>query len=524
MAINSSTSGGKHRRALVTICIMSATIMQAIDTTIANVALPYMQGSLSTTQDQINWVLTSYIVAAAIMTSPLGWISTRFGRKKLFILCAAGFTIASMLCGLALSIEQMVLYRILQGVFGAALVPLSQAVLLDIYPIEMRGQAMAIWGMGVMLGPIMGPTLGGWLTDAYSWRWVFFVNLPFGIITVLGLSAFMDETPIRRDVPFDWFGFVAFSISIGALQMMLDRGEQANWFESTEIWIDAFLAVGGMYYFLAHSLTVTQPFFQLEIFKDRNFVVSVIFIFIVGVILLATLALITPYIQEVMGYPVFTAGILLGARGIGTLVAMMIVGRLLRTIDARILVFIGLVLSSWSLYSMIEFSPDTSAQTIVETSVAQGVGLGLIFVPLNTVAFATLAAHLRTDGTAVWTLVRNLGSSIGISIVIAQLTEKTAVFRSQLAEHITPFNDALNDPNVAAILDPSTDAGRGLIDQMLTRQGTIMAYSNDFMLMLIVSLAAFPLLLLIQGPKKAMESAAATKKQKEAKQLVVAHD
>jgi MFS transporter, DHA2 family, multidrug resistance protein len=279
-----------------------------------------------------------------------------------------------------------------------------------------------------------------------------------------------------------------------------------------------------MYYFLAHSLTVTQPFFQLEIFKDRNFVVSVIFIFIVGVILLATLALITPYIQEVMGYPVFTAGILLGARGIGTLVAMMMVGRLLRTIDARILVFIGLVLSSWSLYSMIEFSPDTSAWTIVETSVAQGVGLGLIFVPLNTVAFATLAAHLRTDGTAVWTLVRNLGSSIGISIVIAQLTEKTAVFRSQLAEHITPFNDALNDPNVAAILDPSTDTGRSLIDQMLTRQGTIMAYSNDFMLMMIVSLAAFPLLLLIQGPKKAIQSPAATKKQNQVKELVVVHD
>jgi MFS transporter, DHA2 family, multidrug resistance protein len=524
MAPAPQTTAAKYRRALLTICIMAATIMQAIDTTIANVALPYMQGSLATTQDQINWVLTSYIVSAAIMTAPLGWISVRFGRKKLFILCAAGFTVASMLCGSALSIEQMVLYRILQGVFGAALVPLSQAVLLDIYPIEMRGQAMAIWGMGVMLGPIMGPTLGGWLTDVYSWRWVFFVNLPFGVITVLGLSAFMDESPTRRDVPFDWFGFLAFSLGIGALQMMLDRGEQASWFESNEIWIYASLAIAGLYFFLAHSLTVSRPFFQLEIFKDRNFTVSVVFIFIVGVILLATLALITPFIQDVMGYPVFDAGILLGARGIGTLAAMMVVGRLLRTIDARILVFFGLVLSSWSLYSMIGFSPDTSAQTIVETSVAQGVGLGLIFVPLNTVAFATLAAHLRTDGTAVWTLIRNLGSSIGISIVIAQLTEKTAVFRSQLAEHITPFNDALNDPNVAAILDPSTDTGRSLIDAMLTRQGLTMAYANDFTLMMIVSLAAFPLLLLIRGPKKREQNAASPSDAGSAKELIAVHD
>ena len=216
---------------LLTVCIMMATIMQALDTTIANVALPYMQGSLATTQDQINWVLTSYIVAAAIMTSPLGWMATRFGRKKLFIVCTAGFTVASMLCGVALTIEQMVAYRLLQGVFGAALVPLSQAVMLDIFPPAKRGSAMAIWGMGVMLGPIMGPTLGGWLTDSYSWRWVFFVNLPFGILTTVGLWIFMSETPTRRDVPFSWFGFLSLSLGIGALQMMLDRGEQLGWFE-----------------------------------------------------------------------------------------------------------------------------------------------------------------------------------------------------------------------------------------------------------------------------------------------------
>ena len=270
-------SGRASRRssaALLTVCVMMATIMQALDTTIANVALPYMQGSLSTTQDQVNWVLTSYIVAAAIMTSPLGWGAMRFGRKKLFIVCAAGFTVASMLCGVAQTIEQMVAFRLLQGVFGAALVPLSQAVMLDIYPPAKRGSAMAIWGMGVMLGPIMGPTLGGWLTDSYSWRWVFFVNLPFGILTVLGLSAFMRETPMRKDVPFSWFGFLTLSLGIGALQMMLDRGQDQGWFDSNEIVVEAILSVVGFYFFFADALTTSRPFIPLRIFRDWNFSIA----------------------------------------------------------------------------------------------------------------------------------------------------------------------------------------------------------------------------------------------------------
>ena len=271
---------------LLTVCIMMATIMQALDTTIANVALPYMQGSLATTQDQINWVLTSYIVAAAIMTSPLGWMATRFGRKKLFIVCTAGFTVASMLCGVALSIEQMVAYRLLQGVFGAALVPLSQAVMLDIFPPAKRGSAMAIWGMGVMLGPIMGPTLGGFLTDSYSWRWVFFVNLPFGILTTVGLWFFMSETPTRRDVPFSWFGFLSLSLGIGSLQMMLDRGEQLDWFNSPEIIVEAILSVVGFYFFLADCFTSTRPFISVRIFRDWNFSIALVFMFLVGIILL----------------------------------------------------------------------------------------------------------------------------------------------------------------------------------------------------------------------------------------------
>jgi MFS transporter, DHA2 family, multidrug resistance protein len=489
-------------RAMLTACVMMATIMQALDTTIANVALPYMQGSLSTTQDQINWVLTSYIVAAAIMTSPLGWMATRFGRKKLFIVCTAGFTVASMLCGVAQSIEEMVAFRLLQGVFGAALVPLSQAVMLDIYPAARRGSAMAIWGMGVMLGPIMGPTLGGWLTEYYSWRWVFFVNLPFGVLTVIGLSVFMGESPTRRDVPFSWFGFLSLSLGIGALQMMLDRGQDQGWFGSGEIVAEAILAIVGFYFFIVDSTTAPRPFIGLRIFRDWNFSIALIFMFLIGIILLATMALVTPFIQNLLGYPVLASGYLLGTRGIGTFFAMMAVGRLLGKYDARLLIFVGLVLSTVSLWVMVGWTTDTSAYAIAVDSVVQGVGLGFVFVPLNTVAFATLPGALRTEGAALWTLIRNIGSSVGISIVIAQLTNMTTIFHSQLVEFVTPFSDALKLPNAAPVASPALGT-LARLDGLVTQQAAIIAYSNDFLLMMFVSLAAFPLLALIRSAKSA---------------------
>jgi DHA2 family multidrug resistance protein len=489
-------------RAMLTVCVMMATIMQALDTTIANVALPYMQGSLSTTQDQVNWVLTSYIVAAAIMTSPLGWMATRIGRKKLFIVCTAGFTVASMLCGIAQSIEEMVAFRLLQGVFGAALVPLSQAVMLDAYPPARRGAAMAIWGMGVMLGPIMGPTLGGWLTEYYSWRWVFFVNLPFGILTVLGLSAFMKESDIRSDVPFSWFGFLSLSLGIGALQMMLDRGQEQGWFSSGEIVVEAILSVIGFYFFIVDSTTAKRPFIALRIFRDWNFSVALVFMFLIGIILLATMALVTPFIQNLLGYPVLASGYLLGTRGLGTFFAMMLVGRLLGKYDARLMVFIGLVLSTASLWVMVGWTPDTSAFAIAVDSIVQGVGLGFVFVPLNTIAFATLPGALRTEGAALWTLIRNIGSSVGISIVIAQLTNMTTVFHSQLVEFVSPFSDALRLPDAAPVAGQSLGA-LARLDGLVTQQAAIIAYSNDFLLMMFVSLSAFPLLALIRSGKSA---------------------
>jgi len=496
-----------QHRGLLTICVMLATIMQALDTTIANVALPYMQGSLSATLDKINWVLTSYIVAAAIMTPVTGFLAARFGRKKLFLVTVAGFTAASVLCGMAASLEQMVLFRLLQGVFGAPLVPLSQSVLLDSYPKEQHGSAMAMWGVGVMVGPILGPTLGGYLTEAYNWRWVFYINLPIGILTFMGLSAFLAEAP-RRNISFDWFGFLALSIAIGSFQMMLDRGEQLDWFSSTEIVLELVLAALALYLFIVHTFTADHPFIDPRMFRDRNFSLGLVFIFMVGIILLATLALLTPYLQNLMGYPVLTAGWVLAPRGIGTMLAMIAVGRLINRVDARVLVLSGLLLTAYVLWEMAGYTPDVSQQTLIVQGVLQGAGLGLMFVPLSTITFATLPVQYRTEGTALFSLLRNIGSSIGISLVIFMLTRNTQVMHSALVQHVTPFNPALRDPAVSHIWDMATVAGRAALNAEVTRQATIVAYSNDFRLMMIIALASVPFIFLLRRAQPKTEQAA----------------
>jgi DHA2 family multidrug resistance protein len=497
------------RRNMVTICAMTATIMQALDTTIANVALPYMQGTLSASQDQINWVLTSYIVAAAIMTAPVGWIANRFGRKRTFIICSAGFTVASVLCGLAQDINQMVLFRLLQGVFGAALVPLSQAVMLDSYALHERAKAMSIWGMGVMMGPIMGPSLGAWLTETYSWHWVFFVNLPFGIFTVLGLMVFMDETRQDTKLRFDWFGFAALAVAIGALQVALDRGEQLGWLESNEIIAEFVVAIAGFYYFFVHTFTTSRPFIQFALFRDRNFLTGCIFMTVMGLVLYSTMALASPYLQNVIGYPIITAGVLLASRGCGTFVAMMLVGRLMRTIEARTLIITGLSLTALSLYWMTAWTDQTGASEIVTISIIQGFGFGLVFVPLSTVAFMTLPNHLRTDGTSMLTLMRNVASSVGISIVVAQLTEGGQRAYAILSEHITPFNHAMQMPDVSAMINLGTDKGRAMADVMVALQAQIIAFSQDYQLVMFFILGSIPLALMIGSTKAALRKQAA---------------
>jgi len=363
---------------------------------------------------------------------------------------------------------------------------------------------MSIWGMGVMMGPIMGPSLGAWLTETYSWHWVFFVNLPFGIVTVLGLLIFMDETKKNQELRFDWFGFAALAVGIGAMQIALDRGEQLGWLESNEIIAEIIVSIAGFYYFFAHSLTTAKPFIQFAIFKDRNFVGGCVFMAVMGLVLFSTMALSSPYLQNVIGYPIITAGLLLATRGCGTFVAMMLVGRMMKYIEARTLIISGLSLTCLSLFYMTGWTDQTGVTEIVVLSIIQGFGFGLVFVPLSTVAFLTLPHHLRTDGTSMLTLLRNVASSIGISVVIAQLTEGSRRVYAILSQHINPFNHALQMPDVRRMIDLGTDTGRAMADAMVATQSQIIAFSQDYQLVMMVTMCAIPLALMIGSSKAAL--------------------
>jgi DHA2 family multidrug resistance protein len=378
--------------------------------------------------------------------------------------------------------------------------------MLDSYALHERAKAMSIWGMGVMLGPIMGPSLGAWLTETYSWHWVFFVNLPFGIVTVAGLLLFMDETKTDAELKFDWFGFGALAVGIGSMQLALDRGEQLDWLQSNEIIAEAIVSIIGFYYFFAHSFTSSRPFIQFAIFKDRNFVGGCVFMAVMGLVLYSTMALSSPYLQNVIGYPILTAGLLLATRGSGTFVAMMLVGRVMKYIEARTLIMAGMALMSLTLFFMTGWTDQTGVPEIVTVSIAQGFGLGLVFVPLSTVAFLTLPNHLRTDGTSMLTLLRNVASSIGISIVIAQLTSGTRMAHAVLVEHVTPFNNALQMPGVRDMIDLTTDAGRAMADAIVTMQAQIIAFGLDYQMVMLVTLCAIPLALMIGSSKAALRA------------------
>jgi MFS transporter, DHA2 family, multidrug resistance protein len=483
---------------MVTLCVILATLMQALDTTIANVALPYMQGSVAASQDQIDWVLTSYIVAAAIMTPPTGFLAGRFGLKRLFLASVSGFTIASMLCGMAQSLLQIVLFRVLQGAFGAALVPLSQSVLFSVYPKERQGFAMALFGVGVMVGPVLGPVLGGWLTENYSWRYVFYINLPIGILGLIGMIVFLPDTPRREGEKLDWFGFGTLSLSIGALQVMLDRGEIKDWFGSGEIMIEAIVAASAFYLFIVHTFTAEKPFVRPELFRDRNFAAGVVFVSIVGLTYYSSLALQPPFLQDLMNYPVVTAGFVMGPRGVGTMASMLIVGRLVGRVDTRILLGIGLGLTAWSFSAMTGWTPDISESSIISVGVVQGVGLGFLFVPLSAATLSTLSAEQRTEGAGFYNLSRNIGSSVGISVVNALLTRNTQVNHASIATHVTAVNHGFDNPAVAHFWDPLTAAGRAALDSVITEQAQIIAYIDDYKMLMIATLAVFPLLLVFK--------------------------
>jgi DHA2 family multidrug resistance protein len=482
---------------MITVSIMLATIIQALDTTIANVALPHMQGSLQASQDQITWVLTSYIVAAAITLPLTGWFCEVWGRRRVFIVSVVGFTLASALCGMASSLWQIVLARLLQGVFGAALVPLSQAVLLDINPREKVGQAMAVWGAGIMVGPILGPMLGGWLTENFNWRLVFYINLPVGLIALWGIVRYLPESRPQNQ-KLDVFGFVSLSLAIGLLQLFLDRGELLDWFSSWEIKLEAAGALVAFAFFAVHTLTVQGvSFFNRELLQDQNFLIGILFAFVVGIILYGVMALLPSFLQSLMGYPVVLTGVITAPRGLGTMLAMILVSRLVNRLDLRTIMLGGFALMAGSLYEMMQFNLDMGTTQLVVSGFVQGMGIGFTFVPLSAVTFATLAPTLRNAGTPIYSLLRNLGGSVGISIVTALQSQGAARSHSILGESLSLNNPALlNLPTNMPIDAPTTLAWLNL---ELTRQANMVSYLQVFSTMLLLTLGAMPFLLMIRN-------------------------
>lgn len=490
----------KFHLTIVVLCSMAGVLMQTLDSTIANVALPYMQGNLSASRDQVTWVLTSYIVAAAIMTAPVGWLATRFGKKKTFIVAMIGFTAASMLCGMAQGLTEMVVFRMLQGTFGAALAPLSQAVMLDLYPQEKRGQAMAIWGMGIMLGPILGPTIGGFLTEYYSWRWAFYVNVPFGILATAGLWLFFKDNKRDDSLKFDWLGFGVLALGVGAFQLMLDRGTDQDWFSSSEIVIESTLAALGVYLFTVHMFTSRDPFIPRKLFADRNFVLTLVLMYVVSSVLLASLALMPPFLQNMSGQTVLGAGLLLGPRGFGTIVAMLIVGKVSNHVDPRRLMTVGAVIMCWSLWEMSRWTPSIGTGSFLTTTILQGFGLGMVFAPLNLTAFATLPAQMRTSAASLVNLIRNLGSAVGVSVTTVILSNSIQANHAQLAGNISLFNHMLDINAQSKFMNPHLPTGVASLSGMVQIRSAINAYSNDFLFMFYVALTTFPIIWLLKRP------------------------
>jgi DHA2 family multidrug resistance protein len=491
-------------RVAITVSIMLATFMQGVDTTITNVALPHMQGSLSASQDQIAWVVTSYIVAAAIMTPLTGWLAGRFGIKYVFFFSVAGFTLASALCGAATSLAQLVIYRLLQGICGAALVPLSQAVLFQINPPERHAKAMAVWGMGVILGPILGPALGGYLTDYYNWRWVFYINVPFGVLAATGILIFIRETRHGHREAFDFFGFATLSLAIGALQMLLDRGELKDWFGSIEIWVEATIAALGLYLFVVHTATASErSFLNRDLLKDGNCIAGTLMMFLIGIPLYGTMTLLPLMLQNLMNYPVVTTGLVTAPRGIGTMAAMFIVARLVGRIDTRLIILCGLLATLVALWQMTGFSLQMGMGPIITSGLLQGFGLGFVFTPLSIVTFSTLPRNIMTQGTAIFSLMRNIGGSIGISVVVALLAENTQVVHSRLIENLRPDNPLAHAPFLAPQFSLTDPAGIAALNAEVTRQAAMVAYIDDFKLMMLVVILGAPLLLLLRKPTAA---------------------
>ncbi len=488
-------------RGPLTLSVMIATTMYTLDGTIANVALPHMQGSLSAGLDQITWVLTSFIVAQALMTPLVGWVSERVGRKALMIASIIGFTLASLACGLAANLPMMITFRIIQGICGASFIPLSQSILFDINPPERHPQAMATFGAGVVLGPVMGPALGGWITEQFGWHWVFLINLPVGIVALLGVLRYLPEQ--RSDSPraFDFVGFGALALFITALQLMLDRGPGEGWFESWEVIIEAALAVIGIYIFVVHTITAKKPFFSRALLRNWNFTAGMVLSLVTGTLMYSSLALLPPMMQNILGYPVITVGLVSMPRGVGMLLSMMIGGQFIGRLDPRAFLLVGFILNAFAMWMMSLSSPQMDDQIIMQSGLLQGVGLGMIFVSSNTLAFGTLPPELRTDASSVITLARSLGSAVGISLMQAMFTRNLQTTYAELVPNIRTDNPVFQN-QMGDVIDLGSTEGLSTIASEVGRQAAMVSYVSDFYLAMLLTLATIPLIFFLKPPPK----------------------
>lgn len=489
-------------RLLITVAVMSATVMQVLDTTIVNVALPYMQGSFSAAPDQISWVLTSYLVASGIFMPLAGYFTDRIGRRRYLLTSIFGFVVSSALCGLSMNLSEIVVFRLLQGAFGASLVPLSQAILVETYPLEERGKAMAIWGIGVMLGPILGPTLGGYLTDALSWRWAFYVNVPVGVLSLLLAWRVMPDTE-RKARTMDWRGFALMGLAIGALQFFLDRGNQDDWFSSPTILAAA--AISGIAFlgFLVHSLRRhAAKLFNLRVFLDRNFSTASALLAVFGLGLYGNMVMQPLMLEGLFNYPAATTGLVMAPRGIASMVSMILVGRLVNRVAPRTLIAVGILISALGTYVTTGYNLDLDPWWIVWPILVQGLGMGMIFVPLSVVAYSTLPKALITEAAGLYSLLRTIGSSIGISIAVTLLTRQTQVAWDQIGEHIQPYNAALYQYLKILHLSLSDPRAAAMLGLELGRQAQMVAFIDVFMFITASFVVMLPLVLVLKYRKQ----------------------
>jgi DHA2 family multidrug resistance protein len=485
-------------RLLVTLAVMSATLMQVLDTTIVNVALPHMQGQLGATTDQVSWVLTSYLVASAVLMPLTGYFADVLGRKRYLLICIGGFVAASALCGLSMNLPEIVAFRLLQGVFGAALVPLSQAIMADAYPPQERGRAMAIWGLGVMVGPVLGPTLGGWLTDVASWRWTFYINVPVGALSFLLASRYVAETPVRSR-RMDWTGLGLVSTGIAATQYFLDRGNQQDWFSAPDIRVAAALGMLGLAAFVAWSLwRPGKALFDVRIFTDRNFGMSCIVMALLGLGLFGGMVVQPVLIEGLLGYPIVTTGLVMAPRGVASAISMIVVGRLVGRVDARILIITGLCLSAAGSYAMTGYSLDVDTFALVWPAALQGLGMGLVFVPLSAIAYATLDRARTAEAAGLFSLVRTMGASVGISLVTTLMTRQAQVLWNQLGAHVNLYDPDLASQLGRLNLSPSDPLAIALLAREVGRQAQMIAMLDAFKLITWSFLVMLPVALLLR--------------------------